>query len=117
MVLAGVLLAATVAANNENNTNIGKPHIGEPQLARQLGDQIAVSQVESVSRDELVLARAGNPLHIGLTQQTPVFQNGERSSMNAVQKGAQVRVSYNASDGHTHANWVEVLAPSWRNNK
>jgi len=115
MFLAGVLLAATVAANNEHNTNIGKPHLGEPQLARQLGDQIAVAPVAGVGNHELVLDRPGKPLHIALGDQTPVYANGERTSPHALQKGAQVRVSYDAKDGHMQANWVEILTPAWRN--
>ncbi|MBS2027781.1 MAG: hypothetical protein JST54_07770 [Deltaproteobacteria bacterium] len=115
MVLVGVLLAATVAANNENNTNIGKPHIGEPQLAHKLADQVAVAPLKSASGSELVLDRPGKPLHIGLDEQTPVYANGERTSPHALQKGAQVRVSYNATDGQVRANWVEILTPAWRN--
>jgi hypothetical protein len=81
-----------------------------PQATAQ-GATTATGQVVSAKSDELVLKQQGQDkeLKLKVGPQTQVLIDGKQSTIDNLREGAQVRASYDASQGEPRATRIEAL--------
>jgi hypothetical protein len=81
---------------------------GEAATAKVVGTKTVTGKVADISKDQVTVNAAGTPVNMHVTGSTQVTIDGEKSSLDSLKQGDQIRASYAHSGGESTATKLEV---------
>jgi len=81
---------------------------GQAATAKVVGTKTVTGKIADISQDQVNVDAAGTPVNMHVTGSTQVTIDGEKSSLDSLKQGDQVRASFTHSGGESTATKLEV---------